>query len=385
MASISDVVERFLGFARLCAVLVLFIAGSEVYAQQVLVNTSFELGSYGWRASSPTIFTSKPAVLPANSGSNVAYLGGFPNANDQNNFLCQSIFLPPNANTLTVSFFYLVASEDTGNAANDNLFARIYDNSGSNIRADIARLSNLDRVRTSITWRNSTTTIAVPSGPIQLCFDGYTDGFANTNFFIDDVTVTYTLTPPVVVVPPVVIPPVVMLPPLQPIVIVTPNATNSAPVNRYRINIPSTSGHLYTTDENEYKVLTTTAPSIYIAEGVDHKIFKAAVVSGGQTAIPFFRLYIKSLRQHFWTSDRNEYLTLRESRDVFNDDGIDGYLFPTAGTPGSVPLFRLVLNNTAIHHWTTDENEFNYLRVRGWTPEGAPNNPLGVTGYVMPK
>ena len=176
-----------------------------------------------------------------------------------------------------------------------------------------------------------------------------------------------------------------LLPPLKPITIIAPTATNSSPVNRYRINIPSTNGHLFTTDENEYKVLTAGAPSVYIAEGIDHKIYQAAVVRNGQTAVPFFRLYINAIRQHFWTSDANEYLTLRQNRNVFNDDGSDGYLFLKSGVTGTVPLYRLVLTNSAIHHWTTDENEFNFLRVRGWTPEGGVGNPPGVTGYVVPK
>jgi lysyl endopeptidase len=176
-----------------------------------------------------------------------------------------------------------------------------------------------------------------------------------------------------------------LLPALKPITIIAPTAANSSPVNRYRINIPSTGGHLYTTDANEYRVLTTGSPGIYIAEGIDHKIYQAAVVLSGQTAVPFFRLYINGVRQHFWTADMNEYLVLRKNRTAFNDDGTDGYLFLKPGVVGTVPLYRLVLTNTAIHHWTTDENEFNFLRVRGWTPEGGVGNPLGVTGYVVPK
>jgi hypothetical protein len=165
----------------------------------------------------------------------------------------------------------------------------------------------------------------------------------------------------------------------------TPIGLNEQPVNRYRIFIPSTSGHLYTTDKNEYDVLITNSDT-YKAEGIDHKIYRNTVTVNNQIATPYFRLYIKPARQHFWTSDIAEYSALRVQTELFIDEGIDGYLFLTAGVTDSVPLYRLVLNNTAIHHWTTDKNEFDFLvRTGSWTPEGRPGNPLGVTGYVMPK
>ena len=326
---------------------------------QILLDTSFEAASSAWIAANADIIATPPTGA-GHTGTKVAWLGGAVNVNE---YVCQAASVPANSSNPQLSFYYLIGTQETA-AANDNLFVRIYDSTGATIISELGKYSNLNA---STDWIKASLNVTNLAGKSFLvCFDATTNGSLNTNFFIDDVTLTYAI-------------------PLQPIVIVAPTATNSAPVNRYRINIPSTGGHLYTTDENEYKQLTTNAPTIYLPEGIDHKIFKAAVVSGGQTAIPFFRLYINSVRQHFWTSDRNEYLTLRENRDVFSDDGIDGYLFPNAGAPGSVPLYRLVLNNTAIHHWTTDANEFNFLRVRGWTAEGAPNNPLGVTGYVMPK
>jgi Regulator of chromosome condensation (RCC1) repeat/Repeat of unknown function (DUF5648) len=165
----------------------------------------------------------------------------------------------------------------------------------------------------------------------------------------------------------------------------TPIGLTEQPVNRYRIFIPSSSGHLYTTDKNEYDVLIANSAT-YIAEGIDHKIFRNGVTLNSQAASPYYRLFIKPARQHFWTSDINEYNALRVQTELFIDEGIDGYIFLSPGVAISVPLYRLVLNDTAIHHWTTDKNEFDFLVSTGrWTPEGWPENPLGVTGYVMPK
>jgi alpha-tubulin suppressor-like RCC1 family protein len=155
--------------------------------------------------------------------------------------------------------------------------------------------------------------------------------------------------------------------------------------NRYRIFIPSTGGHLYTTDKGEYDTLIR-FPNTYVDEGIDHKIFKQSLNLNGQSGVPYYRLFIIGIRQHFWTTDANEYNVLRAQTSAFSDDGIDGYMFLRTGVPGTVPLYRLVLKDTAIHHWTVDKNEFDVLVGTGaWLPEGAPSNPSGVTGYVLPK
>jgi Repeat of unknown function (DUF5648)/Divergent InlB B-repeat domain len=155
--------------------------------------------------------------------------------------------------------------------------------------------------------------------------------------------------------------------------------------NRYRIYIPSTGGHLFTTDKNEYEVLIKLSTS-YVDEGIDHKIFLQSVTKNNQKTVPYYRLYIKTVRQHFWTTDANEYNVLRAQTAFFGDEAIDGYLFLSAGVNGAVPLYRLALANTAIHHWTIDKNEYDFLVKTGtWIGEGAPGNPIGVTGYVLPK
>lgn len=163
------------------------------------------------------------------------------------------------------------------------------------------------------------------------------------------------------------------------------NAT-TIPAKRFRIYVPATQGHLFTTDENEYNVLTARAPNSYIAEGVDHGIYRSALTKDGQATVPYYRLYLRGVRQHFWTTDANEYNTLRADSANVSDDGIDGHLFLRAGVAGTVPLYRLSLAGTAVHHWTTDANEFNVLIASGaWIGEGASGNAAGVTGYVWPK
>jgi uncharacterized protein (DUF1800 family) len=165
----------------------------------------------------------------------------------------------------------------------------------------------------------------------------------------------------------------------------TANANAQTPVPRYRIYIPSTQAHLFTTDKNENDYLVANFPTVYIAEGIDHQIYKTAATVGGVAAVPYYRVYIKPLRQHFWTSDSNEYNVLNALSTTYGGEGIDGYVFLRAGVPGTVPLYRLVLKGTGVHTWTVDQNEFNVLTATGsWLAEGAIGNPSGVEAYVFP-
>ena len=142
---------------------------------------------------------------------------------------------------------------------------------------------------------------------------------------------------------------------------------------------------MYTADKNEYDSLVKLSVT-YLNEGIDHKIFTKLVAKNNLIATPYYPLYMKTVRQHFWTSDANEYNVLRVQLALFNDGGIDGYIFLNAGVTSSVPLYRLVLNKTPIHLLTIDNNEFDFLvKSESWTLERRPENPSGFTGYVMPK
>ena len=155
-------------------------------------------------------------------------------------------------------------------------------------------------------------------------------------------------------------------------------------IPRYRIYSPILKRHLYTIDRNEYTVLTTQNPATYIGENISHHLFRTPTVQSGQASMPYYRLYFKAQRRHFYTSDFNEYDYLRKQNTLVDDEGITGHIFSRYGAVGSLPLYRLYSSATNAHLWTTDGNEFNVLRANGWLPEGAPGNPLGVDGYVFP-
>ncbi len=143
-------------------------------------------------------------------------------------------------------------------------------------------------------------------------------------------------------------------------------------LTRYRLYSEITLEHLFTADINEYNNLGSLN---WILEGENHKVYSGMVQRDGVNVIPYYRLYDKSNKQHLWTTDRNEYLTLREY-SIWQPEHVDGYIFPNQ-VLNTVPLYRLVHKTIPIHHWTIDFNEYSTL-----TSEGGGWNGEGITGYV---
>lgn len=101
-------------------------------------------------------------------------------------------------------------------------------------------------------------------------------------------------------------------------------------------------------------------------------------------ATNFFRLYNPSVRAHLYTSDENEYNVL-QMRGWGGENAI-GRVFVTAATDGStIPLLRLFRPASSVHLFTTDENEDRVLGTRGWLQEGAVAHILKVaTSGTLP-
>jgi hypothetical protein len=143
-------------------------------------------------------------------------------------------------------------------------------------------------------------------------------------------------------------------------------------VPSYRLYNNGTTEHLYTTDLNEYTVLGTEG---WTQEGAPFQVYNGPAVVSGVSTIPMYRLYDPYTYQHLWTTDRNEYFTLRVSGS-WNPEGVANYEFPSA-VPNSTPLYRLSFNGpTLLHLWTTDLNEYTTLGAEGWTKES-------IVSYVL--
>jgi hypothetical protein len=149
-----------------------------------------------------------------------------------------------------------------------------------------------------------------------------------------------------------------------------------SPLPRYRLYLPAIQTHLYTTNPSEYAALGAIG---WTQEGSSYKLPAGPQEMGGVAAVPVYRVYIPSTKRHLWTTSLNEYTTLNNQPSVYTGEGIDGYMFPQdqPAPAGTIPLFRLYNPTIRGHLWTTDSNEYATLQTTGWNGEG-------VAGYVLP-
>ncbi|HUP31216.1 MAG TPA: hypothetical protein VM122_13640 [Usitatibacter sp.] len=150
----------------------------------------------------------------------------------------------------------------------------------------------------------------------------------------------------------------------------------AALVQRYRLYSDVTKEHHFTTDQNEYNVLSGYVGT-WVGEGTVGRILNNPGSYSGVAAVPYYRLYDNSTQWHHWTTDANEYYTLGGLSN-WNSEGVDGYILPSAAA-GTIQLFRLNYPFLgSLHHWTIDANEYNVLTTSyGWIGEGG-------AGYVVP-
>jgi len=155
---------------------------------------------------------------------------------------------------------------------------------------------------------------------------------------------------------------------------------DAAPKAVYRLYSPVTLEHLYTTDLNEYDTLKSYVGT-WNGEGQVFSEYGGAGTVGGIADEPLYRLYNPSVLQHLWTTDFNEYTVL--GTEGWNQEGIVGYVFPAAPgatatslptVPGSQALYRMMAPQ--VHLWTTSPSEYDTLQTEGWTGEG-------IIGYVL--
>jgi len=202
----------------------------------------------------------------------------------------------------------------------------------------------------------SANTLPASNTPYQVTYSYSYAGDGNFNGVTDDTTTTLLVMP-----------------------------TNGTETPVYRLYSQVTKEHLYTADLNEYNTLGTRG---WDQEGLAYDDYTGLITVGGVTTEPLYRLYNIPEQQHLWTTDANEYNTLKNFVGTWSVDGISGYIFPANGNtstslgavPGSAALYRMSwpFNPSAdLHLWTTDLNEYDTdAATYGWTKEG-------VIGYVM--
>lgn len=147
-----------------------------------MVNGGFESGpGSGWTESSTggyeLITTSKP-----HAGSYSAYLGGYNNGTDT---ISQSVTIPSNATTATLSYYWYMDTQDVTSAVYDKM--QVYVKDGSGTTTNVASVTNMSSANA---WYQTTFDLSAFKGQtVTLYFKATCDSSYPTDFFVDDVSV----------------------------------------------------------------------------------------------------------------------------------------------------------------------------------------------------
>lgn len=129
----------------------------------------------------------------------------------------------------------------------------------------------------------------------------------------------------------------------------------------YRLYLPLTGEHLYTSDYNEYRTL-------YKQYGWgDEGVAWYSPSEDTSGVVGIYRLYQPGLKNHLYTTDLNEIKVLTSKYGWKEDNGGK----PLYYSGGTVPIYRLYNKGlSGMHHLTTDANEYRVLPTYGWKQEG---------------
>lgn len=132
--------------------------------------------------------------------------------------------------------------------------------------------------------------------------------------------------------------------------------TNQKPV--YRLYHSQSGEHLFTTDKNEYKVLSENG---WNAES-------SRWLSENNASLSVHRLYNPNAGDHHYTHDLKEIENLKLAG--WKDEGSVFYSFNQSEQ--TIPVYRLYNPNanTGSHHFTENKKEANELEKAGWKFEG---------------
>jgi len=155
---------------------------------QLLANGGFDAAnSTVWSestASASTIITNESALttLRAHTPANLAWLAGYPNAQDD---LSQMVTIPAGASAITLSFYYVIQTQETTAAVADTMDVYAYD-AGMMKFTPVASFN--DNMPTPSWTRFSISLpVSLAGRTIKIGFQSMTDNAKTTNFFVDSV------------------------------------------------------------------------------------------------------------------------------------------------------------------------------------------------------
>ena len=134
----------------------------------------------------------------------------------------------------------------------------------------------------------------------------------------------------------------------------------------YRLYHPGLRVHLYTRDNNEYRVLGSRG---WLQEG---EAWKVSLKIGDKV----YRLYHPGLQIHLFTKDENEYRQLATRGWKQEGTAFRSYR--------GMPIYRLYHPGIKRHLYTKDAGEYQILGQRGWQQEGVAFYGLGWPANQIP-
>ncbi len=154
----------------------------------------------------------------------------------------------------------------------------------------------------------------------------------------------------------------------------------------YRIYDPNSNSYLYSDDPNEYNTLGAEG---FVQQGISGLVMNGPTTVSGISNIAFYRVYVNSTDSHFWTSDRNEFLTLINEQWAYVGEGVAAFVMPYLNAQGqisqqvsnTIPFYRAAYQGENLHFWTSDPNE--YFGTNGeHLPPGYVGE--GIACYIFP-
>jgi Zn-dependent metalloprotease len=152
---------------------------------QGILNGGFEYDFGGWTT------TANAIVVPnyVRTGAKAGRLGGYGVANSDT--ISQTVTLPANASTLSLSFYLMVRTVETGTAAKDTMWARVRDSSGTTVLATLGTFTNLNAIKPTPAYAQHVYDLSAYKGQtVQISFEYTENGSNYTSFRIDDVTLS---------------------------------------------------------------------------------------------------------------------------------------------------------------------------------------------------
>ncbi len=165
-----------------------------------------------------------------------------------------------------------------------------------------------------------------------------------------------------------------------------PTSTTVNAIPWYRIYDPYSNSYLYSADPNEYNTLGARG---FALQGVSGLVMDTPTFVGGISNIAWYRVYVNSTSSHLWTSDRNEFLTLINQQQAYVGEGVAAFVMPYINALGQVspqvtntiPFYRAAYQGANLHFWTSDPNEF-FDTNGGHLPPGYVGE--GIACYIFP-